>query len=72
MSATLETYKFKKFFSLNNKIKCNIINIEGRFHPIEIMNLKQPIDDYLEASMNTILKIHFNESKGDILVFLTG
>ena len=72
MSATLETLKFKTFFQKGSNCTCNIINVEGRFFPIEIMNLTNPVEDYIQASLNTILKIHFKEKKGDILVFLTG
>ena len=30
-----------------------------------------PAPNYIQSSVDTVLKIHLNESKGDILVFLT-
>lgn len=78
MSATLETERILKFFN-----KCNIINVKGRFYPIEIYNTEEPQRDYLDAALNTILQIHLEEPimaseesgqtlNGDIQVFLTG
>lgn len=73
MSATLETKKFQQFFNTaNDAVKCNLIEIQGRFHPIEIYNLKAPIDNFIQATVNTILQINFTQDKGDVLVFLTG
>lgn len=73
MSATLETQKILNFFVNNTKkINYKCISVNGRFHPIEIHNLDQSVSDYLEAALNTILQIHDEPEKGDIIVFLTG
>ncbi len=31
-----------------------------------------PCPDYLKMTVETVMKIHFNEREGDVLVFLTG
>lgn len=31
-----------------------------------------PVSDYVQASLDTVLAIHDNEPPGDVLVFLTG
>ncbi|PVD35122.1 hypothetical protein C0Q70_06403 [Pomacea canaliculata] len=31
-----------------------------------------PVPDYLKATVDTVMKIHFNERPGDVLAFLTG
>ncbi|KAI6249745.1 putative ATP-dependent RNA helicase DHX35 [Erysiphe necator] len=49
-----------------------IICLEGRAYPVDIHYLKNPTDDYLKRAVQTVLDIHMKESKGDILVFLTG
>ncbi|KAL4468705.1 hypothetical protein ABPG74_005208 [Tetrahymena malaccensis] len=67
MSATIETEKFANFFETEN-----IIYLEGRCHPIEVFYSKKPHADYLDAALNTILQIHFEEQDGDILCFLVG
>ncbi|KAH8739446.1 pre-mRNA splicing factor ATP-dependent RNA helicase [Cryptosporidium ryanae] len=66
-SATLEADKFSSYF-----MNCNIFRIPGRTFPVEIMYSKEPIDDYVEAALVTVLQIHLREPPGDILLFLTG
>lgn len=49
-----------------------IISIDGRQHPVDILFSEKPVADYLQATVDTALRIHF-ESKhddGDILCFL--
>ena len=36
------------------------------------MYLPEPVDSYLDAVLRTVLQIHADEPRGDILVFLTG
>ncbi len=31
-----------------------------------------PTENYIEAAFNTIMQIHYQETEGDILTFLTG
>ena len=49
-----------------------IINLEGRCHPVDLYYVEDPQADYLEATLHTILQIHFEEPDGDVLAFLTG
>ncbi|KAI0464679.1 hypothetical protein LJB42_002299 [Komagataella kurtzmanii] len=66
-SATLDSGKFSSYFE-----NCPIIQIPGRTFPVEIFYTKEPELDYLQATLECVLSIHKNESRGDILVFLTG
>ncbi|CAN9306963.1 unnamed protein product [Alternaria alternata] len=80
-SATLEAERFLDFFSPDQGEKVHgkskeefgcIVGIEGRTYPVEIQYLQEPTNNYVEASIDTVIKIHEHESEGDILVFLTG
>ncbi|KAJ4462669.1 putative ATP-dependent RNA helicase dhx8 [Paratrimastix pyriformis] len=57
-SATLDAGAFRDFFNLNP-------------NP-DVHHLETPAADYLQASLDTVLKIHASEPPGDILCFLTG
>lgn len=69
MSATLEITKFQGFFGDDN---ISVVEIPGRQYPVQTLYTQNPVDDYMEAALSTIVQIHFNEPPGDILVFLTG
>ncbi|PQE10961.1 hypothetical protein CJF32_00007798 [Rutstroemia sp. NJR-2017a WRK4] len=49
-----------------------IISLEGRMYPVDILYLENPAEDYLERAIDTVFDIHTKEPDGDILVFLTG
>ena len=66
-SATLDAEKFSQYFN-----GCPIFTIPGRTFPVEIMYSKEPVSDYIEEALNTVLEIHVGEPVGDILLFLTG
>lgn len=68
MSATLDAGKFQDYFSGSPLMK-----VPGRTHPVEIFYTPEPERDYLEAAIRTVRDIHLvEETKGDILLFLTG
>ncbi|AEO71382.1 b1143c91-65e7-45b6-af25-a32a2d9e8f59 [Thermothielavioides terrestris] len=81
-SATLQAEDFRAFFSRSQEVTgtetnqsgdvVSIISLEGRTYPIDILYLESPAEDYLEKAISTVMDIHTNEPKGDILVFLTG
>jgi len=66
-SATLDAEKFASYF-----FDAPIFTIPGRTFPVEIMYVKEPESDYLDAAVTTVLNIHLTEPEGDILIFLTG
>ena len=70
MSATLDTVKFQKFFTIDEPPP--LLKIHGRTYPVEIFYTKEPEPDYVEAAIMTVLMIHRSEDPGDILLFLTG
>ncbi|KUI58737.1 putative ATP-dependent RNA helicase DHX35 [Cytospora mali] len=80
-SATLQAEDFLTFFTKHGDEALSedttksigaILSLEGRTHPIDILYLESPAEDYVEMSISTVLDIHTKEPKGDILVFLTG
>ncbi|KAF3766127.1 hypothetical protein M406DRAFT_37843 [Cryphonectria parasitica EP155] len=80
-SATLQAENFLSFFTrtsddaeVNDRAQSQgtIISLEGRTHPIDILYLSSPAEDYVEKAITTVFDIHSKEQKGDILVFLTG
>ena len=68
MSATIEVDRFVKYF----EEQVPVLSIPGRCFPVEIYYTKEAEEDYVEASIRTVVQIHTVEPKGDILVFLTG
>ncbi len=67
MSATLQADIFMKFFA-----DTNLIHIEGRQYPVEVMYTKKPEVDYVDAAVRTCMHIHQNCPLGGVLVFLPG
>ncbi|XP_071701244.1 probable pre-mRNA-splicing factor ATP-dependent RNA helicase DEAH9 isoform X2 [Rutidosis leptorrhynchoides] len=49
-----------------------ILSVEGRGFNVQIFYVEEPVSDYLQATVSTVLSIHDKEPMGDILVFLTG
>ena len=70
MSATLDTPKFQKYFTIDEPPP--LFKVPGRTHPVEIFYTQEPEPDYVEAAIRTVLMIHRAEDPGDILLFLTG
>jgi ATP-dependent RNA helicase DHX8/PRP22 len=56
-SATLNAEKFSSYF-----FQCPIFTIPGRTFPVEILYVKEPESDYLEACIITIMQIHVSIS----------
>lgn len=66
-SATLDAEKFSSYF-----FNCDIFTIPGRLFPVEVFFSKSAVSDYIEESLNTVMRIHLTEPAGDVLLFLTG
>lgn len=66
-SATLDAEKFSSYFD-----NCPIFTIPGRSFPVDIMYAKEPVLDYMDEALITVMQIHLHEPPGDILLFLTG
>lgn len=76
-SATLDAEEMKDFFERNTTDDksldtAGILSIEGRAFPVDIHYTLDPVPDYVKATVDTIIKIHHNETPGDVLAFLTG
>jgi len=70
-SATACAEKFEAFFTTKDN-KPALLSVEGRNYPIEVFYSKHPVSDYLKATFDTVMQIHFSNEEGDILAFLTG
>uniref|UniRef100_A0A182VKI6 RNA helicase n=1 Tax=Anopheles merus TaxID=30066 RepID=A0A182VKI6_ANOME len=75
-SATVDAELFRDFFNLKSKGATKdtavILTVEGRMYAQEIYYLRDPCPDYVKETVNTVMKIHRAEGKGDVLAFLTG
>ncbi len=79
-SATVLVDEFEKFFKkashgkhdLADALSVAKICVEGKLFPVDILYLSEPCQDYVTATVNTIIKIHQSEPIGDILAFVTG
>lgn len=75
-SATVDAGLFYDFFNLkkkkDEKDTSVILTVEGRMFPYEVFYLEEPCPDYVKATVETVMKIHRTEQRGDVLAFLTG
>lgn len=67
MSATLEASKFTDFYN-----DAPHLVVPGRLFPVDKIYTDESVQNYLDAAVTTVLKIHNEEPEGDILLFLTG
>lgn len=72
MSATTDADKLKNFFMLDSQLKVDLLNIEGKTHPVRVLFATAPPPEFVVASVNTCIQIIHDHEKGDILVFLPG
>lgn len=83
-SATIEAKSMSDFFQTSKKHRGPedhefvprkvpaILSVEGRGFNVHIHYVVEPVSDYVQATVSTVLSIHEQEPAGDILVFLTG
>jgi HrpA-like RNA helicase len=73
-SATLDAEALRDYFQLGtvDDPSSTILTVEGRTFPVDIFYLKDSTPNYLNAVVETVLKIHRTEPLGDVLAFLTG
>ncbi|KAK7412419.1 hypothetical protein VNO78_03878 [Psophocarpus tetragonolobus] len=83
-SATIEAKSMSNFFCMRKKrqepenkehglqVEPAILSVEGRGFNVQINYAEEPVQDYVQAAVSTVLLIHEREPAGDILVFLTG
>ncbi|XP_030480109.1 probable pre-mRNA-splicing factor ATP-dependent RNA helicase DEAH9 isoform X2 [Cannabis sativa] len=80
-SATIEAKSMSSFFTRRRqmedetvglKMEPAILSVEGRGFTVQIQYVEEPVSNYIQAAVSTILLINDQEPMGDILVFLTG
>lgn len=76
-SATVNAELFRAYFNTNRsgdpaQDSAAILTVEGRTHPVEVLYAAEPVANYVQTTVDTVLAIHESESEGDILAFLTG
>ena len=68
MSATMDADKFSRYFR-----GAPILYVAGRQHPVNVRHVTEHQEDWQNALLTTIVKIHEESpEKEDILVFMTG
>ncbi|EPX70585.1 ATP-dependent RNA helicase [Schizosaccharomyces octosporus yFS286] len=70
-SASANIQKLNNFFYEQDKINTNIISVEGKLYPVDVMYLENPTENYVNTAVETVLNINSSYPSGDILVFLT-
>jgi len=78
-SATLDAEEFFRYFNDNDSgpgasenDTAALISLSGKSFPVEVHYLEQPTANYVQCTVSTILDIHRNMTRGDVLVFMTG
>ena len=77
-SATLSATHFLAYFNTNQAPNsrtpdtATLLTVEGRQYPVDIYYTAQPVRDYVQAAVETVLRIDREEREGDVLVFVTG
>ena len=73
-SATMDAEALRDFFEMGtpDNPSATILSVEGRTFPVETFYLREPVANYLHATVDTVLKIHRTQPLGDVLAFLTG
>jgi ATP-dependent RNA helicase DHX8/PRP22 len=66
MSATLDADTFQNYFD------AQVMYVQGRQFPVSVYYAEKAEQNYVDATVASILQIHFQEPSGDILSFLTG
>uniref|UniRef100_A0A6G1SKN6 Putative ATP-dependent RNA helicase DHX35 n=1 Tax=Aceria tosichella TaxID=561515 RepID=A0A6G1SKN6_9ACAR len=71
-SATLDVDEITAFFKYNNQCPA-VLSTKGKSYPVKIFYKKQPVANYLDASVESVRNIHesIRLASGKILVFLT-
>ncbi|CAH8440094.1 unnamed protein product [Dicrocoelium dendriticum] len=72
MSATIDPTPFVNFLGVEHT---KVVYIEGRPHPIKVLNSSEPCSDYVADAALTCLQIHRSKTiplERGILIFLTG
>ena len=64
MSATLQLETFETFFGGPDEV-CTI-SIPGRQFAVDLLYTREPVDEYIDAALSTILQIHEEEAPGDM------
>lgn len=82
-SATMNVDSMTKFFTYNHSQVCSepdtfkrpaVLCVQGKSYPVKVYYRKEPVPNYMDASVETAINIHENNrlASGKILIFLTG
>ncbi|KAK4873239.1 hypothetical protein RN001_015268 [Aquatica leii] len=76
-SATMDARELQSYFNNNTtddkkKDTSVIMSVHGRQFPVDTYFVKEPVPCYVQATVDTVLKINSSKESGDILAFLTG
>ncbi|GAB2231354.1 hypothetical protein Droror1_Dr00010360 [Drosera rotundifolia] len=82
-SATIEARTMAAFFEPRKRHRSEkeehepkkepaILSVEGRGFNVEVNYVEEPVSNYLQAVVSTVILINEQQPTGDVLVFLTG
>lgn len=56
----------------NQKTIVPILYVKGRQHSVSMYHTEEPVQEWTDAALRTVLQIHVSRPPGDILIFMTG
>lgn len=62
-------YETNRSFDMSKNTSI-IMSVTGRMHHVDILYLNEPAQNYVKEAVETVISIHRNEDRGDVLVFL--
>ncbi|KAJ3271576.1 ATPdependent RNA helicase [Terramyces sp. JEL0728] len=75
-SSSSDIRLFFDYFNVNTTVQKEndsviVLSLEGRSFPVQDYYITTPCSDYIQETVNTVLKLNDSEKIGDILVFLS-
>lgn len=71
-SATVDAVEICNFFNINASSNATILSVKGQLYPVSVYHSTDPVPNYVQAVVDTAIKIHENMPVGDVLAFVIG
>jgi len=72
LSSLAEAQALERFFVSNTHARVCVLDIMPSRQPVETLYLTSATNNFLEATVDTLLKVHASEGSGDALIFVPG
>lgn len=71
-SATVDAEEICNFFNISTSNKATILSVKGQLYPVSVNYTIEPVPNYVQAVVDTAIKIHEHMPVGDVLAFVIG